>query len=147
MSNLLPNEPELLQRLIDGDAEAFRSVYEHYQGKVFLFAFRFTKSHSQAEETVQEVFIKLWERRMLVDPAKRLEPYIITITKNFLLDGLKKAALDRGLQHKLYEQMQALQHHSVDELIAKEIARLQQQAVDNLSGQQKRFTCSVGRKN
>jgi hypothetical protein len=40
----LPDELELLQQLIAGDAESFRKIYEYYQGKIFLFALRLTKS-------------------------------------------------------------------------------------------------------
>lgn len=53
------SEKELLNRLLMGDELAFRELYIAYQGKVFLFALRLTKSRIDAEEIVQEVFVKL----------------------------------------------------------------------------------------
>jgi RNA polymerase sigma-70 factor (ECF subfamily) len=137
MNPILPDELELLQQLIAGDAESFRKIYEYYQGKIFLFALRLTKSKSEAEEVVQEVFVRLWEKREKIKVEKNFNSYILTITKNLVLDGLKKAAYDKTIQQKIYRHMQALQNTTVDQLIEKELTRLHQQAVDQLSPQKK----------
>lgn len=131
------DELKLLQQLIAGDAESFRKIYEYYQGKVFLFAFRLTKSKLDAEEVVQEVFVRLWEKREKIKIEKNLNNYVLTITKNLILDGLKKAAYDKTMQQRIYENMQVLQDASVDQLIEKEFARFYQQAIDRLSPRQK----------
>jgi RNA polymerase sigma-70 factor (family 1) len=137
MPYALPDEMELLQQLIAGDAESFRKIYEFYQGRIFLFALRLTKSKSRAEEVVQEVFVKLWEKREKIKLEKNFNAYILAITKNFILDGLKKAARDNKIRQKIYNNMHALQNSSVDRLIEKELSRLHQQAVDRLSPQKK----------
>lgn len=137
MAYSLPDELELVQQLIAGDADSFRKIYECYQGKVFLFALRLTKSKSAAEEAVQEVFVRIWEKREKIKIEKSFNAYILTITKNLILDGLKKAAHDKTIQQKIYQNIQALQNSSVDQLIEKELARLHQQAVDRLSPQKK----------
>ncbi len=133
MASPITGELELLQQLIKGDAESFRQIYEFYQGRVFLFAFRLTKSKSEAEEVVQEVFVKLWERREKIRIEKNFNAYLLTITKNLVIDNLKKASRDRNLQAKIYRNIQSLQDHSVDELIKKELERLQRQAIAKLS--------------
>lgn len=137
MSQILPDEMEILQQLIEGDAESFRKIYVFYQSKIFLFAFRLTKSRLEAEEVVQEVFVRLWEKRDKIKVDKNFSAYILTITKNLILDGLKKAAHDKTVQQKIYDNMQALQTIFVDQLIEKELTRLHQQAVDRLSPQKK----------
>ncbi|MDE3214356.1 MAG: RNA polymerase sigma-70 factor [Bacteroidota bacterium] len=133
MASPITGELELLEQLIKGDAESFRQIYEFYQGRVFLFAFRLTKSKSEAEEVVQEVFVKLWERREKIKIEKNFNAYLLTITKNLVIDNLKKASRDRNLQAKIYKNIQSLQDHSVDELIKKELERLQRQAIAKLS--------------
>ncbi|CAL1519106.1 RNA polymerase sigma-70 factor [Chitinophaga sp. MM2321] len=137
MNPIPSDELELLQQLIAGDAESFRKIYEYYQGKVFLFALRLTKSKSEAEEIVQEVFVRLWENREKVKIEKNFNAYMLTITKNLILDRLKKAAFDKTIQQKIYHNMLVLQNTTVDELIEKELTRLYQQAVDRLSPQKK----------
>jgi RNA polymerase sigma-70 factor (ECF subfamily) len=89
MNRILSNEIELLQQLIAGDAESFRKIYEYYQGKIFLFVLRLTKSKSEAEEIVQKVFVRLWEKRENIKIERNFNAYILTITKNLVVDGLK----------------------------------------------------------
>jgi len=137
MNPILSNELQLLEQLIAGDAESFRKIYEYYRPKIFLFALRLTKSKSEAEEVVQEAFVRLWEKREQVKIEKKFNAYILTITKNLVLDGLKKAAYDKTIQQKIYQNMQALRNATVDQLIEKELTRLHQQAVNRLSPQKK----------
>ena len=80
MNPILPDELELLRQLIAGDAESFRKIYECYQGKIFLFALRLTKSKSEAEEVVQEIFVRLWEKRENIKVEKNFNSYILSIT-------------------------------------------------------------------
>ncbi|MBW7840775.1 MAG: RNA polymerase sigma-70 factor [Chitinophagaceae bacterium] len=131
-------EIKLLQEMIAGDALAFRALYEQYQGKIFLFAFRLIKSKSEAEEIVQEVFVKLWEKRQGIDTNKNFNAYILTITRNLILDRLKRAARDKTIQQKIFKNMEALQNASVNQLIQKELERLYQLAVNRLSPQKKK---------
>jgi RNA polymerase sigma-70 factor (ECF subfamily) len=133
----LQQESELLQQLIQGDAEAFRQLYEQYQGRIFLFAYRFTKSKDAAEEVVQEVFIKLWEKREQINIEKNFASYIIRVTRNLILDGLKKAANDKKIQQQILHNMKALRDSTAEEMLNKELERLHKQAIDSLSPQKK----------
>jgi RNA polymerase sigma-70 factor (family 1) len=137
MYTALPNETQLLQQLITGDAEAFRELYEFYQGRIFLFAYRFTKSKDAAEEVVQEVFVKLWEKREQINIEKNFSAYIIRVTKNLILDGLKKAASDKKVQERILYHMKALRDTTAEELLHKELERLHKQAIDALSPQKR----------
>ena len=134
---VLPNELLLLQQMIEGDAMAFRKIYEFYRGRIFAYAFSYTKSANMAEEAVQEIFIRLWEKRGLLQTDKNFEAYIKVATRNQIFNMLRKVALDRVLQQKIHGYMVALQHTSADELLAKELERLHQLAVHNLPLQQK----------
>lgn len=135
--SVIEQENELLQKIIEGDTFAFKKVYELYQGRIFLFAYRFTKSKAAAEEIVQEVFVRLWEKREKVQINKNFSSYLLTITKNLVLDGLRKAALDKKVQQQIYNYMQALQNTSAEQMIQKELDRLHRQALDTLSPQRR----------
>lgn len=124
--------------MIAGDASAFREIYEAYQGRIFLFAYRLTKTKAAAEEIVQEVFVKLWEKRQQIDTEKNFSAYITRIARNLVLDGLKQASLDKKAQQKIYANMQALRSTTAEELLQKELDRLHRQAIDNLSPQKRK---------
>lgn len=130
-------EIQVIQRLINNDAVAFRALYEQYQGKLFLFAFSLIKSKIEAEEIVQEVFIRIWEKRNTLNPDKSFKAYLLTITKNLVFDKLKKAARDRALQEKIYKNIQQLEKIGANELLEKELQRLHQQAIERLSPRKK----------
>lgn len=133
----LPNEQVVLRQLMLGDVDAFRCVYEGYEARVHVFAYRLTKSRDLAAEIVQEVFIRLWEKRAQIDPEKSFGGYIKTITFNHTLNMLKKAARDQALQQKIYLNMQGLRSNASDVVLEKELARVYRQAVDSLSPQKK----------
>lgn len=134
---LLPNELMLLQQMIDGDTLAFRKIYEFYRGRIFAFALTYTKSADMAEEAVQEIFIRIWEKRALLQTDRNFEAYIKVATRNQVFNMLRKVALDRSLQQKIHIYMEALENTSADELLTRELERLHQLAIQSLPAQQK----------
>lgn len=137
MASQSPRHTTLLQRLVQGDETAFRELYEDYQGRVFLFAYRYVKSKEAAEELVQEVFVRLWEKREQIKIEKNFTGYLFRVTRNLVIDGLKRAALDKKVQHRMYLNMQVLKNPIADELLNKELERLHQQALLALTGQRR----------
>ena len=57
------DEPELLQRLSEGDESAFRTLFERYYPRIREFVGCIVKSDEIAEDIAQDTFVKVWERR------------------------------------------------------------------------------------
>ena len=57
------DEPELLQRLSEGDEGAFRLLFERYYPRIREFVGGIVKSDEVAEDIAQDTFVKVWERR------------------------------------------------------------------------------------
>jgi RNA polymerase sigma-70 factor (family 1) len=130
-------EYQLLQELIAGDAEAFKEIYELYQDKIFAFAYKLTKSRDNSEDIVQEVFIKLWQKREQIKLELNFGAYLRKVTQNHVYDFLKKVSKDRDLQEKIKENVQALQNNTEDDLLGKELHKAYNEAIDNLPRQRK----------
>ena len=81
---------ELLTRLKNGDMLAFDRVYELYSHKLFSFVSRILKNEAEADDIVQEVFVKIWESRDKLDDHKLLNSYIFTIAYNNSIDLIRK---------------------------------------------------------
>lgn len=81
---------ELLIRLKNGDMLAFDKVYELFSHKLFSFVFRILKDEAEADDVVQEVFVKIWESREKLDDYKLLNSYIFTIAYNNSIDLIRK---------------------------------------------------------
>ncbi len=58
--------------------------------KLYLLAFRFLKHQDEAEDAVQEVFMRLWNRLDDLDRYDSLEAFATTTTKNYCIDIIRK---------------------------------------------------------
>lgn len=90
-----PNDEELLRRHLDGDAAAFRALVERYHRELFQFALRYTSSKAVADDIVQEAFLQLHLSAPTFDPARRLKPWLFTITANKARDQFRSRARRR----------------------------------------------------
>lgn len=63
MPKPLENDRFFLDRWGHDDERAFIEIYDHYWYKLFRSAYRRIKDKSVAEELVQNLFLKLWEKR------------------------------------------------------------------------------------
>jgi RNA polymerase sigma-70 factor (ECF subfamily) len=61
--------------------------------KLYLTAFRFLHRQDEAEDAVQEVFIRLWTRREGLDKYNSIEALATTSLKNYCIDILRKRKL------------------------------------------------------
>jgi RNA polymerase sigma-70 factor (ECF subfamily) len=63
----------------------------HRQGrKLYGFAFRFLRNQEEAEDVVQEVFIRLWKMNDRLDEYKSIEALATAMTRNYCIDLLRK---------------------------------------------------------
>ncbi|MBL7968568.1 MAG: RNA polymerase sigma-70 factor [Prolixibacteraceae bacterium] len=79
----------LLARFRDGDMEAFRKIYETFCAPLYRFANSYLKDEFESEEIVQDVFLKVWEKRADVDVQKSFKSYLYRITVNKVFNELK----------------------------------------------------------
>ncbi len=78
--------------LKQGSEDAFNYFFNSYVDLVFRFSKSYIKSDSEAEEITQQVFIKLWERRMNINPKKIFKAYLFTIVMNTIRDAFNEKA-------------------------------------------------------
>lgn len=82
-----------LMTLLANDSEhAFKLLYEQYSNRIYKLSLRYLKSPQLAQEIVQDVFLKLWFERKNMKPEKPVEAWLITVTKNKLINQFRKLA-------------------------------------------------------
>lgn len=72
-----------------GDRAAFESIFTKYKILVINLSYRFVKDQSTAEEIAQEVFIKIYEKKVKFDPKSKFSTWLYRVTVNASLDFLK----------------------------------------------------------
>lgn len=104
---------ELLILLQKGDRVAFYLIYERYSKRLYGFVLRFLKQKEDAEEIVQEVFIKIWESKNKIDVFASFESFIFTIAYNATISLLRK----RITENKYLEHLKSIQFENDPEII------------------------------
>jgi len=74
------SEDELLISMATGDEAAFTEIYNRYWRRLLAIAYHHTHDESTAKEIVQEVLIKLWDRRAELE-IRQLSQYLATAIK------------------------------------------------------------------
>lgn len=93
-SNPAIPEIELLQRMQQGDEDAFVALYNRWQGGIFRFALQMSGSEAMAEDVTQEVFLTLMREPGRFDPNRgALSSYLYGISRNLILQAFHKGRL------------------------------------------------------
>ncbi|MFT3949575.1 MAG: sigma-70 family RNA polymerase sigma factor [Agriterribacter sp.] len=91
----LHNEKDLLLRVAEGDETAFRVIYDHYRKKIYALGLLLTKSEGQAQELVQDVFLKIWEKREQLREIDYFNSWLRTIARNTAVNYLRARAMEK----------------------------------------------------
>lgn len=92
--NVLHSDKELLHRVAAGDELAFKELSLRYTEKVFFHALTFVKTWQQAEEIVQDIFLKIWQGREKLLEVEQFDNYLFIISKNYLISAIRKKVRD-----------------------------------------------------
>ncbi|MFM8640963.1 MAG: RNA polymerase sigma factor [Planctomycetota bacterium] len=80
----------LMQRVAHGDEAAMEELYDRFVGLVFK-ASRQVLTRAEAEDAVQETFVRLWQTADRFDPERaKLVTWVMLITRRHLIDRLRR---------------------------------------------------------
>jgi RNA polymerase sigma-70 factor (ECF subfamily) len=80
----------LVEKIKEGDREAFMTLTSLYQKKVFLLAFSFFRNKEDALDIVQETFLRLYEKVKMFQRGKNFQNWLLQIAKNLCIDYYRK---------------------------------------------------------
>ena len=83
-------ESQLIQKCCDGNRAAYREFYELYAGQLLVVAMRYMKSREEAEDVLQETYIKVFKNLASFDQRSSLKTWLTRITINTALNQLRK---------------------------------------------------------
>ncbi|MCC8133695.1 MAG: RNA polymerase sigma-70 factor [Tannerellaceae bacterium] len=73
-----------------GEYTAFESIYRKYSGWVYNFANSLLYDSCLAEDVMQNVFMKIWEKRYEIDPEETFSAYLFTISRHLVYKETRK---------------------------------------------------------
>ncbi len=129
-------EAKLISLLSKDSEYAFQLMYDRYRNRIYQTAIRYLKSPVLAQETVQDVFLKLWLERKNLQPGTSIEAWLYTVAKNNLVNKLKRIAIEWKALHQVQLNTIKYDHSTSDKVEDSQYQQLLQNALAQLSPQQ-----------
>lgn len=94
------SDERLIEAVANGDRSAFATLYDRYAPAVFGLALRTLRDREVAEEAVQEIFWRVWQRAKSFDRSRSFAPWLFGIAHNYCIDELRRR---RARPQSVYE--------------------------------------------
>jgi RNA polymerase sigma-70 factor (ECF subfamily) len=88
-------DEQVAQRVQKGEPEMFGELVERYQDKLMRYARKFLLDPDDAQDIVQDIFVKSYENIQSFDVSRRFSPWVYRIAHNEFVNALKKRASRR----------------------------------------------------
>jgi RNA polymerase sigma-70 factor (ECF subfamily) len=121
----MKTDEELMILYQEGNSEAFQVLYARHAGKIFGFLKSKTQKEEFARDLFQEVFVKIHKSKHLYNKSLPALPWIFTITKNVLIDGLRREKTNNLRSETDLDQIEAPEK-SVDSEIGNLVVQIEQ---------------------
>lgn len=89
-------DQNIFEAIRNDDRQAFERLFREYYRPLTAYAFRFVRDLPNAENIVQDVFLKLWQNRREIVITTSLEHYLFRSIRNHSLNQLDKAKVRSG---------------------------------------------------
>ncbi len=83
----------LVDRIKNGDREAFMKIVAAYQQKIFVLAYSLVRNREDALDLVQEVFLRLYEKVQSYRPGESFQAWLMQIARNLSIDFLRRSKI------------------------------------------------------
>ncbi|MGV8093955.1 MAG: RNA polymerase sigma factor [Mangrovibacterium sp.] len=112
----MTEEKLLVQSFIQGDEKAFEILFEKYHRRLYGFLYSLLKSTEDAEEIVQDTFVKIWEKRHRFREEYTFESFLFKIAKNSFLNHNRKK-INTRIFHEQYDLMFDLKQNTTEDYL------------------------------
>jgi RNA polymerase sigma-70 factor (ECF subfamily) len=86
------NDVELVRRAANGEVEAYEQLYREHVGRVFGLCLRMTRDRGEAEELVQDVFVRVWEKLGSFRGGSAFSTWLHRVAVNTVIEKLRAQA-------------------------------------------------------
>jgi len=98
----MPSEERLIELIKKGNESAFVTMYEMYSGRLFGVCLRYSKNKADAEDLLQESFVKIYENLKNFQGSGSLEGWLRRITVNICINHYRKSKNEKVIASDNY---------------------------------------------
>lgn len=133
------DERDVLLRLSEGDKHAFTVLFNHYKDKIYTLAFKITGCDFLAEETVQDIFTKVWINRQELPSVTHFNAWFNTVARNHLFSLMRNQAA-REKREAIFASQQRFEIGDTDQrIVLKQTEDALSKALQTLTPRQNRI--------
>lgn len=132
-------DPELVLLLTQDDEAAFSELYVRYKDKLRYFCLSLLKSGEEADDIVQEIFIRIWESRSFINPDLSFSSFLYTLARNRILNHFRDADIDMKVKQILALKNPTEENVIESDMIYAEYKNMLYEAIETLSPQRKKI--------
>lgn len=131
-------DSHLVSELKLGKSPAFKCIYQKYSDKIFHVSLRFHLNTEEAKEIVQEVFLTLWEKKQELNENLSLNAFLLTITKNKIINYQKKKAAELE-RNRIFIESNRSSNPTEDNFLFRELESFTLKFIDSLPERKKQI--------
>jgi RNA polymerase sigma-70 factor (ECF subfamily) len=126
------SDEELLAFVKKHDVAAFTEIYNRFRGLLYVYSRKITHHGIEAEDIVQDIFIKLWDNRASISLKSSLSSYLYTAVRYKFFDLVAHQKV-RSDYAEVFQDFLNVYGNPVEEYVnEKELAQLIEREVANL---------------
>lgn len=135
----LNSDEDLVRNVRKGSIEAFDILFMKYFQRLYRFAHGYLNSHEEAESVTQDVFLNIWENRDQLIPEYSFNSYIFTITKNRVLNIIRKRVYEKKYRESLSDGQILHDFTTENQVNYQELLEVSEAAVESLPTKRKQI--------
>lgn len=125
------SESTVINLIKEGNERAFEKIFREYFKSLHAYAYTFMKDDEQAEEIVQNVFCRIWEKRDQLKPDGSLKAYLYRSVHNESVNYLKHQKTRTAFQVH-YSNEEQIAGEASENILAAELNSQIQKALNEL---------------
>ena len=84
------------------NTDQFTDLVNRFSLKMYAYAYKILRNQQEAEDVVQEIFLRLWKMNTKLDSYKSVEALAMTMIRNYCIDTLRKSKNENENSMHLY---------------------------------------------
>lgn len=132
---------DLWNRFLEGDVSAYERVFKLFYSDLYGYGLKLSGQPELVKDTIQELFVKLWERRERLSSVNSIKGYLLVALRRMLMRELKSDSRTSFLDEDQVGNLESLQFSAEEIIIKRELEHEQKnellQAIEHLPDRQK----------
>ena len=138
-TELKDHEKRLVEQLCYGSKDAFNQLFHAFGPKIHSFALSYLKNEADADELLQEVFLKLWDIHETLDSCRNIKSFLFKICINQIYDFIRRKNIEQAYQNYVAKKIPTNEDNTWQEVIYNDMLNNLNILVQNMPEQRQRI--------